>query len=513
MGNQESVSNNNSYIVKKKIAKTNMQTVKRQDNNYVIEDRSKMEYNKIKNNNQLQQKYNQQQNQYNQQYNQQQNQYNQQQNQYNQQQNQYNKQQNQYNQQQIYNNKQNIDKYKNIDNDNNKRLIEKQINNSALIERNTMADIYVKSNSSSLPYPYPSNSNNELDIPKKNFDNIKFTPFNFNEDVNKFKNQISEERREFENNEKERRKIFDQLEEKKRNYLNSQISNFEESYNPWKILGLNKNDLNISNIKKAYKKNALKYHPDRAGQEYQEKFQLITQSYIYLLAKANETQEYEVKINKKVNNANYEDDINENLENIHIDKDNFDINKFNKIFEEYKIPSSFDNGYSDLMKQDITKNNDDEIFGKKFNNQIFNEHFNKIKNNKNNNSIIEYQEPNALDSSLNNLNHTMLGIDNIDDFGCVNNSNLSYTDYKKAHVDETLLIDINKVKYKTYNSIDQLESDRSNISYNQSPEDKRRYEMMERKRMEDDNLRLQNQKNYDEMIQKQYRKINQKMLK
>jgi hypothetical protein len=37
--------------------------------------------------------------------------------------------------------------------------------------------------------------------------------------------------------------------------------------------------------------------------------------------------------------------------------------------------------------------------------------------------------------------------------------------------------------------------------------------MMERKKIEDDNLRLQNQKNYDEMIQKQYKKLNQKMLR
>ena len=501
MGNQESVSNNNSYIVKKKIAKSNninLQNSRKSDNNYIIEDRSNSDLNKSRNinndykNNKNQQQYSTPQ---------------------------YNNQQYsipQYNNQKYSTHQYNTPQYnnKNIDIDNNKRLIEKQINNNALIERNTMSDLYVKNNNSSLPpYPYPSNSNNELDIPKKNFDNIKFTPFNFNEDVNKFKNQISDERTEFENNEKERRKIFDQLEEKKRSYLNNQINNFEEKYNPWKILGLNKNDLNIANIKKAYKKNALKYHPDRAGQEYQEKFQLITQSYIYLLAKANDTHGNEIKFNKKVNNSEYEDDINDGVENIHIDKDNFDINKFNKIFEEYKIPSSYDRGYSDLMKQDTIKNNDDEIFGKKFNAEIFNEHFNKIKNKKVDNSIIEYQEPNALDSSLNNLNHSILGIDNIEDYGCVNSNNLSYTDYKKAHVDETLLIDVNKVKYKTYNSIDQLESDRSSISYNQSPEDKRRHEMRERKKMEDDNLRLQNQKNYDEMIQKQYKKLNQKLLR
>ena len=170
------------------------------------------------------------------------------------------------------------------------------------------------------------------------------------------------------------------------------------------------------------------------------------------------------------------------------------------------------------MKEDIKNSSiengsqSDAIFGKKFNNAVFNEHFNTIKNKKNGSDIIEYQEPWALDSSLNSLNHTLLGVEQIDDFGCVNSSNLSYTDYKKAHVDETLLIDVNKVKYKTYNSIDQLESDRASISYTASVDDKRRYDMMERKRFEDDNMRVQKQRDYDEMIQKQYKKLNQKLI-
>ena len=36
--------------------------------------------------------------------------------------------------------------------------------------------------------------------------------------------------------------------------------------------------------------------------------------------------------------------------------------------------------------------------------------------------------------------------------------------------------------------------------------------MMERKRFEDDNMRVQKQRDYDEMIQKQYKKLNQKLI-
>ena len=378
------------------------------------------------------------------------------------------------------------------------------------MERSILSDIFNKNNNSGL-YPYPTNSNNEIDKPK-NIDKIEFTPYNFNEEVTKFKNDINNERTNFEITEKERRKKFEKVENDKQSYLNNQIKHFEESYNPWEILGMTMNDLNINNIKKSYKKMALKYHPDKVGNKYQDKFQLITQSYIYLLTKAEEYSSLKTKMNVDVENIDYEDNINEKVENIHLDKDNFDISKFNKIFDNYKIPNSFDRGYSDLMNGDIEQNNTDQIFGKKFNNDIFNAHFDTIKTKKKSSAIVEYQEPDALDSSSNNLNQTFLGMDNIDDFGSTNSNNLSYTDYKKAHVDETLLIDINKVKYKTYKSIDQLESDRSNISYSATNEDKQRYEYLEKQKSENDNLRLLQQRNYDEMVQKQYNKLNRHLI-
>jgi hypothetical protein len=410
------------------------------------------------------------------------------------------------------------------------KLREKTYANTALMERNMLADIYIDQNRNNdnnqnnnqnnkhkpLMMDYPSNSNNELTDPKKNFENIKFTPYNFTDEVQKYKTTLNDENTEFERAENERRNNFKKKQTEKEKYLNKQIELFEQKYDPWSILGLQNGDYDMDRIKKAYKKSALKYHPDRAGDKYKDMFQIITQSYIYLLKKAEERDGEQKKTSRPVIHSDYEDDINEAVENIYIDKDKFDLNQFNNIFEKYKVPSSYDKGYGDMAKENINAiKDDDQIFGKKFNNDVFNAHFNTSKSKKKgSNALIEYQDPSALESSMVNLNTTFLGgIDEIEDFGSVNSSNnLSYTDYKKAHVDETMLIDVNKVKYKTYNSIDHLENERSQLSFELSPEDRRRSEYLERKRVEDDNHRMQKQNQYDSMIEGQYRKINQRLI-
>jgi len=65
---------------------------------------------------------------------------------------------------------------------------------------------------------------------------------------------------------------------------------------------------------------------------------------------------------------------------------------------------------------------------------------------------------------------------------------------------------------KKYNSIDQLESDRSNISYIANEQEKRHYEYLENKKLENDNLRIYQQRNYDNMIKNQYDKLNQRLI-
>ena len=499
MGNQESIPE------KKKKSNKNKEYYEQPKNTY-IQQQNPQYYNQ--NPQYIQQRYIQQQNpQYIQQrYNQQQNQYIQQQNynpqqyqqphyQQNPQQQYYNQQQNtQYVQQQSTQLQQSSMKL---------RMENQNANNNIIANRNLL-----NANNNAPPpiMPYPEST--QL-VQKYNL-NAELNPYNFTEEVDKFKYELENEKTKFNEEEMKRRAEFDRNMEKKNEYLNNQIKNFETKYNPYKILGLNNDDNDLANIKKAYKKMALKYHPDKVGDKYNNEFQLVTQSYVYLLNKCEKINEIKTKTSKKVEFVEYTDDVNDSVENIYVSKDKFDINTFNKIFEKYKLPDAFDDGYGDLYKEDLNEKPpaENEIFGKKFNKEVFNSQFDNIKSKKASTDIIEYNEPEALYSSSGS-GFTELGLNKVNDFSA---NNLSYTDYRKAHVDETLLIDASKVKFKTYNSVEQLENDRSKISYKPSQEEILRNSNLDRIKKQKEDERLKYLQDRDDVINNHYKKLNNKLI-
>ena len=145
---------------------------------------------------------------------------------------------------------------------------------------------------------------------------------------------------------------------------------------------------------------------------------------------------------------------------------------------------------------------------KKFNKEVFNTQFDNIKSKKASTDIIEYNEPEALYSSSGS-GFTELGLNKVNDFSA---NNLSYTDYRKAHVDETLLIDTSKVKFKTYNSVEQLENDRSKISYKPNQEEILRNSNLDRMKKQKEDERLKYLQDRDDVINNHYKKLNNKLI-
>jgi len=352
----------------------------------------------------------------------------------------------------------------------------------------------------------PTDSNSLLKNPKPNFDNIKFNPNNFNDQIKDYKDSIEDERNVFEENIKKQKNEFYEYQNKKKNLLEKKIKEFEENYDPWDILGLEYGNYNIQDIKKAYKKCALKYHPDKAGKKYENLFNIVNQSYIYLLQKAEENNEFEYKTKQDVTKREYEE-YNDGMVNMHIDKDNFNINKFNEIFEKFRVNDENDDGYGDLLKNDTSENQ--PFFNTKVSNQIFNEHFSKIKE-KQSNALIEYDEPQSLNAA-GTLTVGELGQDLSGGFGS-SQDNLGYTDIKQAYYEDNLLINPDKVKIKNYKNVDEYENERARLSYKPDEQEKMKYIQIENKKKRRENARIQLLKEKDINISNNYNKINKKLI-
>ena len=280
-------------------------------------------------------------------------------------------------------------------------------------------------------------------------------------------------------------------------------------YDPYEILGIEKN-ADINRIRKAFKKRALQYHPDRGGNP--KIFKIIEESYQQLLDKYENEHKYDRKVNQEVRNVEYTNDLNRGMQNRHVDKDNFNLNKFNKIFTENKMEDVNDDGYGNIMnKTNVNVELDKTIKRDNFNINNFNNNFNNIKKNKPSDQIIEYKEPVALISG-DSLSFSELGQGKIDDFSSSQN-NLQFTDYKRAHLTETTLIDPNKVKYKQYNSLNEFQRDRSNISYTMSNKDREYYDNKKRQEDLQEKRRQSRVAASDMNVESLYNKINTNMIK
>lgn len=368
------------------------------------------------------------------------------------------------------------------------------------------------------PYPESSrrsdSSQQQTQIMRRDMETLNLTPYHFQDEIETYTKNMEDERIQYEDEERKRRQEFKEYQRKKEEYMKREIEKFEENYNPFEILGLPKNHFVLSDIKKAYKKMALKYHPDKVGDQYKDKFQLITQAYIYLLNKAEEVKEVEVKMSKKVTKMEYRDDINEDgVQNIYVNKDKFNLKQFNEIFEKYYEPDEeIEVGYGEMYKQrDDEIEDESKVFGKNFNKDVFNAHFDDIKKKKRPEDlqVSRYQEPEAYGVAT-TAGFRELGSGRLNDYS--GNSSLNYTDYRKAHVQESVLIDPKSVKLKEYRNVDQLKNEREQLSYQATHEDSLRYQTMERLRREREEEQQNRLRDQDRRYEQQYRKINQKLI-
>ena len=282
--------------------------------------------------------------------------------------------------------------------------------------------------------------------------------------------------------------------------------------NPYKILGIPK-QYDEAMLKKAYLRVAMVSHPDRGGSSAE--FQKVTIAYTLLKKKLKEQGEIHQHDELRENSQSFIGNQNQ-AQNINFDKDNFDSDVFNKIYEENRVGEVFDDGYGSWMKKDQGMDSPQgKLFQGNFNKDLFNHEFEKYKKEqkqKMSHQITKYTEPEVRLSMKNQDSVVTLGRDKVSNFsGEV--GNLSFTDYKAAFTHDSTLIDTGSVNINgRSNSIKGVEQERSNISYQLSPEDQQRVAYQDALQEKSEQARVQRLQVYDQRTEDTYNRVHQLLL-
>jgi DnaJ family protein A protein 5 len=249
---------------------------------------------------------------------------------------------------------------------------------------------------------------------------------------------------------------------------------------PFKVLGVDKRGFTLEQLKKNYKKLVLKYHPDRTADISKSNlFQTLTFHYNYLLKHLEELKTDADHMTLK--NADRKQD---KKQNITISKDKFNLHTFNEEFSKVKElnKDEYDEGYSS-WKEDAVPHEQ---------------------------AIINYKDPEPLTSARFG-NSYELGVAKITDFsGTI--GTYGYMDYKLAHT-TTKLVDANHVTRKTsYNSIDDLKKERSQISYTPTPAELQKLHTLRKLDQTTELARREKLKQNDTLISALYDKTHKAML-
>jgi len=354
---------------------------------------------------------------------------------------------------------------------------------------------------------------------------------NINDRMEEFKQTQKRTEEEFLKTIEKEKESFYEKQKTKESQFQDELKEFELKYNPFRILHLEYNATE-DDVKKAYRKFSLKYHPDKPTGD-AKKFMMITQAYVYLLQKIKEmkgnkshremqkeAQDYFEEMDKKKAERKQHDSQRggggeEDLDRMEIGEKNFNVDQFNKIFEKNKLPSTWDKGYGGDWGDDSDKE-EEVVMNKKFSMDVFNSVFDEQKKKKIEKKperqimIIEEPQPQL----LNNLGFEELGQGDINDF--TNDrviSDMNFTDYKMAYTKNNVLEYDDKFNRGDYKNIDHLVRERTNMNFEATLEEKekiRRRELLEKKKEEE---RILNMMNFDRIADEYAKRTNQFFIK
>ena len=238
-------------------------------------------------------------------------------------------------------------------------------------------------------------------------------------------------------------------------YGDIQKSNSE--IDPYALYGLQKGQpFTESYLKDKYKEYALKTHPDVEGGSIRN-FNIINNAYKFLsdeLKKMEKDKQFNQLKNDSI--GYLETQSKKGLVNTNFEAGNFNLNKFNKVFQDNRIEDTSNEGYNEWLKTNSI-DSEDIVRDRNITSGNFNSQFNsRVKVGK---ELQVYKLPQEL-NSLNNNSVQELGVEKVDNYSG-STGKIKFTDLKEAHT-TSRLVDPN-AKYNQYRSIDDIKYARSNM--------------------------------------------------
>jgi len=342
---------------------------------------------------------------------------------------------------------------------------------------------------------------------------------NVNDRVEKFKTQMKEEEANFLGNLEKAKEQFYRKQKTQEQQFQDELLEFEKRYNPFRILHLDYNATE-DDVKKAYKKFSLKYHPDRPNGN-GKKFMMVSQAYVYLMQKIKDMQGNSGHKELRDNAKRYFEEMEQQRQERHIEdrpedvmevgEKNFDADKFNKIFEKNRMPTQWDKGYGDGWEDEKEEN---VVMNSKFTIDLFNQTFNDVKQKKMEKKGAQVMKIDApAPQVLSNLGFEELGQGDIEDFTSGLTDNMNFTDYKAAYTKANTIEYDERFNRGDYKNLDSLVRARDTQNFAVNEEDKawmQRREMLEKQQEEE---RINNMMAFDRMAEQYSSRANMHFIK
>jgi curved DNA-binding protein CbpA len=193
-------------------------------------------------------------------------------------------------------------------------------------------------------------------------------------------------------------------------------------------------------LKRAYKRAAIKAHPDKGGSE--EEFEAVTRAHAYLgeillRIKGGRKAEGKVEAPEALKDTRQKDSKQwEMVQPVRLNPKKLDLNAFNQMFEQTRMPDPDEEGYGDWLKSTDGADAGPKFSGK-FNRDVFNRAFEEEAKKRAAGSELALRQPDAL--TLAPTAGVELGRGRPETYTAAANASMKFTDLRSAYTSENMI--------------------------------------------------------------------------